>query len=80
MQNDEAREKAGVIPLGEGAPQKYARAKKRCVGSLDGNAVYFVGSIVGFYLVIESAPGLLRKLSEEEHLQFKVQSRAADHG
>jgi hypothetical protein len=48
---------------------------KRCVGSLDDEAVYFVGSRVGFHLAVECSPGELRRLSEAEHLRFKRQSR-----
>jgi len=48
---------------------------KRCVGSLDDEAVYFVGSSMGFHLAIECSPGEFRKLSETEHLRFKRQSR-----
>jgi len=53
----------------------HERAKKRCVGSLDGHAVYFVGSSLGFHLAIECASGAFRRLSETEHLRFKLQSR-----
>jgi len=48
---------------------------KRCVGSLDNEAVYFVGSRMGFHLAVESSPGEFRRLSEAEHLRFKRQSR-----
>ncbi len=53
----------------------YQKTKKRCVGSLDGDAVYFVGSSMGFHLAIECPPGVFRRLSEAEHLRFKRQSR-----
>jgi len=53
----------------------YEMAKKRCVGILDGRAVYFVGSRSSFHLAIETSPGELRSLSEAEHLRFKKQSR-----
>jgi len=53
----------------------YERAMKRCVGFLDGEAVYFVGSNSSFHLAIECSPGELRRLSETEHLRFKRQSR-----
>ena len=53
----------------------YQKMKKRCVGSLDSDAVYFVGSCMGFHLAIESSPGKFRRLSEAEHLRFKRQSR-----
>jgi len=53
----------------------YEKAKKRCVGFLDGKAVYFVGSNTSFHLAIECPPGELRRLSETEHLRFKQQSR-----
>lgn len=55
--------------------RQYQNAKKRCVGSLDEVAVYFVGSCVGFHLAIEDSPGEFRRLSESEHLRFKRQSR-----
>jgi len=51
------------------------RTRKRCVGSLDDEAVYFVGSRTSFYLVIEFSPGRFRRLSDTEHLRFKRQSR-----
>ena len=51
------------------------KAKRRCVGALDSHAVYFVGSRMGFHLVIEHSPDAFRQLSEEEHLRFKLQSR-----
>ena len=53
----------------------YEKAKKRCVGSLDDDAVYFVGSRTSFHLAIEYSPGEFRRLSETEHLRFKRQSR-----
>ena len=53
----------------------YQKTKKRCVGSLDSDAVYFVGSRMGFHLAIEYSPGEFRRLSEGEHLRFKRQSR-----
>jgi len=53
----------------------YEKAKKRCVGSLDDEAVYFVGSRMGFHLAVEYSPGEFRKLSETEHLRFRQQSR-----
>jgi hypothetical protein len=57
----------------------YERAKKRCVGSLDDEAVYFVGSGMGFHLAIEYSPGEFRRLSEPDHLRFKLQSRINGH-
>jgi hypothetical protein len=54
---------------------QYEKVKKRCVGSLDDVAVYFVGSRMGFHLAIEESPGEFRRLSESEHLRFKQQSR-----
>jgi len=57
----------------------HERTKKRCVGSLDGMAVYFVGSRVGFHLVIEYSPGEFHRLSESDHLRFKRQSRIEGH-
>lgn len=51
------------------------KAKKRCVGTLDGDAVYFVGSRVGFHLAIEDSAGEFRRLSESEHVRFKRQSQ-----
>jgi hypothetical protein len=51
------------------------RTKWRCVGSLDDEPVYFIGSRVGFHLVIERAPGVLRRLTDGEHARFKQQSR-----
>jgi len=57
----------------------YERTKKRCVGSLDGMAVYFVGSRVGFHLAIEYSPGEFHRLSEPDHLRFKRQSRIEGH-
>ena len=53
----------------------YEQTKKRCVGSLDDAAVYFVGSCMGFHLAIECSPGEFRRLSEIDHLRFKRQSR-----
>lgn len=53
----------------------YQKTKKRCVRSLDSDAVYFVGSSMGFHLAIEYSPGEFRRLSEGEHLRFKRQSR-----
>jgi len=53
----------------------YQKTKKRCVGSLDSDAVYFVGSRMGFHLAIECPPGEFRRLSEAEHFRFKQQSR-----
>lgn len=55
--------------------RSYEKAKQRCVGFLDDNAVYFVGSRTSFHLAMESSPGELRRLSENEHLRFKRQSR-----
>lgn|GEM_PF-5706696 len=55
--------------------RRLEKAKKRCVGALDGQAIYFVGSRVGFHLAIERAPGVFRRLSEKEHLRFRLQSR-----
>ncbi len=51
------------------------KTKKRCVGSLNDEPVYFIGSRIGFYLAIEFPPGRFRQLSDMEHLQFKRQSR-----
>ena len=53
----------------------YEKAKKRCVGSLDHAAVYFIGSCVGFHLAVEYSPGEFRRLSDIDHLRFKRQSR-----
>ena len=53
------------------------KTKKRCVGSLDEKAVYFIGSRSGFHLAVECFPGQIRRLSEMEHLRFKRQSRVA---
>lgn len=53
------------------------KTKKRCVGSLDDKAVYFIGSRSGFHLAVECFPGEIRRLSEMEHLRFKRQSRVA---
>ena len=67
--------KAGIPePAGE-TDRRLEKAKKRHVGALDGNVVYFVGSRMGFHLAIECTPGVLRRLSEEEHLRFRLQSR-----
>ena len=55
-----------------------ARAKKRRVGFLDKQPVYFVGSGAGFYLAVESTLGGVRRLSDAEHLRFKQQSRIED--
>jgi|GEM_PF-6255714 len=57
------------------ACREYLKTKSRCVGSLGGRAVYFVGSRVGFHLAIESPSGEFRRLTEAEHLRFKRQSR-----
>ena len=54
---------------------QYERAKKRCVGILGDEAVYFVGTRTSFHLVIECSPGQFRRLSETEHLRFRKQSR-----
>jgi hypothetical protein len=51
------------------------KTKKRCVGSLNDEPVYFVGSRTSFHLAVESSPGVFRRLSEAEHLRFKRQSR-----
>jgi hypothetical protein len=53
----------------------HERTKKRRVGVLDGEAVYFVGSRTSFHLAVECAPGEFRRLSEAEHLRFRTQSR-----
>ena len=53
------------------------QTKSRCVGILDEAAVYFVGTRTSFHLAVESAPGVLRRLTDEEHLRFKQQSRIA---
>jgi len=50
--------------------------RKRCVGSLYGEPVYFIprdGKT--FYLVIESRPRHFRQLTDDEHRRFKEQSR-----
>ncbi len=57
----------------------HESAKKRRVGSLDDEAVYFVGSGMGFHLAIEYSPGEFRRLSEPDHLRFKLQSRIEGH-
>jgi hypothetical protein len=65
-----------AVPHGVGEPDRQLeKAKKRCVGALDGHAVYFVGSRMGFHLAVERAPGVFRRLSEKEHLRFRLQSR-----
>ena len=65
-----------VIPQGTGeSSHRLEKAKKRCVGSLDGHAVYFVGSRMGFHLAVECTPGVFRRLSEKEHLRFRLKSR-----
>lgn len=53
----------------------HDRAKERCVGFLDGEGVYFVGSRTSFHLVVECSPGVFRRLTEAEHLRFRRQSR-----
>ncbi len=53
----------------------FEKTKKRCVGSLGDDAVYFVGSKMGFHLAIEGSPGKLSRLTEAEHLRFRLQSR-----
>jgi len=53
----------------------YKKAKERCVGILDGDAVYFVGTRTSFHLAIECSPGRFRRLSETERSRFRRQSR-----
>jgi hypothetical protein len=53
----------------------YEKAKKQCVGILDDEAVYFVGTRTSFHLAVECSPGQFRRLSETEHLRFRRQSR-----
>lgn len=58
-----------------------ALIRKRCVGSLDGELVYFIpASNKSFYLVIESSPRHFRKLTDEEYRRFKEQSRVQNAG
>lgn len=70
------------IDAEEGAHQQmtpsddlHEKAKKRCVGILDDEAVYFVGTRTSFHLAIECSRGQFRSLSETEHLRFRRQSR-----
>ena len=70
------------IDAEEGAHQQMTlsddlceRAKKRCVGILADEAVYFVGTRTSFHLAIECSPGQFRRLSETEHLRFRKQNR-----
>ena len=51
------------------------KTRERCVGTLNDEAVYFVGTRTSFHLAIECSPGLFRRLSEAEHRRFKQQSR-----
>jgi len=55
--------------------------RKRCVGSLDGELVYFIPAPnKSFYLVIESSRRHFRKLTDKEHRSFKEQSRVENAG
>ena len=55
--------------------------RKRCVGSLDGDLVYFIpASNKSFYLVTESSPRHFRKLSAGQHQRFKEKSRVENAG
>ena len=50
--------------------------RKRCVGSLDGELVYFIPAPnKSFYLVIESSPSHFRKLTAGQHQRFKEKNR-----
>jgi len=53
----------------------HNRPKERCVGFLDGEGVYFVGSRTSFHLALECSPGVFRRLTDAEHLRFRHQSR-----
>jgi len=75
MQNEESHHRHPPLHRMTQSDRPNEKAKRRCVGSLDGHDVYFVGSRMGFHLAIESPPGVFRKLSEAEHLRFKLQSR-----
>jgi hypothetical protein len=57
------------------APMLKATVRRRCVGSLNDEPVYFIGSRTSFYLAVEFSPGRFRRLSDTEHMQFKRQSR-----
>ena len=75
MQTEEAHDKQAGLHRNAESDGSHEKAKRRCVGSLDGHDVYFVGSRLGFHLAIECSPGVFRRLSEREHVRFKLQSR-----
>jgi hypothetical protein len=75
VQKEEAKNAKEAHLEGGESDRRLEKAKKRCVGDLDGHAVYFVGSRMGFHLAIERTPGVFRRLTEKEHLRFRLQSR-----